>query len=145
MIISFLQQAKPIVGILGTHDNKAPARSPSMEGSHLDDVSTAFHQLHPDLFTFMVVPESAPMPVNEPYVWVNEVYLAAWRNRIERAKEFYATVFDDVPDQARKQQIASALEANFRQWLDKSGKSRHLQDLERAVAEGKGGPQNAKA
>ena len=85
------------------------------------------------------------MSTNGPYVWVNQVYLDAWKSRVDRAKEFYQTVFDDVPDQQRKQQIASALEANFRQWLDKSGKSRHLQDLERAVAEGKGGPQNAKA
>ena len=129
---------------MGTGDK--PVSSPSFgEGSQLGDVSTAFHQLHPELFTFMVVPESEPMSTNGPYVWVNQVYLDAWKSRVDRAKEFYQTVFDDVPDQQRKQQIASALEANFRQWLDKSGKSRHLQDLERAVAEGKGGPQNAKA
>merc|ERR1719401_1329872 len=122
----------PVCCTLGSPDETLGGR-----GGNLDDNTSTYHFVHPKTFQPVVFPETNPNAgaKSATQLCLPEVYAEALKNRTDEMKEFHRQL-EEIGDEGKRKRAMQAIQGHFREWLQNTGKSRHLADLAKLVQNG---------
>lgn len=123
----------PICCTLGSPDETLGGRGGSLES----DNSSTYHFVHPKNFQPVVIPETTPKTgiPSSAQLCLPEVYTDAFKERMNEMRAFHQQI-EEIKDEGKRQRAMQAIQGHFREWLQSTGKSRHLADLAKLVQSG---------
>lgn len=125
--------AHPVCCTLGSPDETLGGRS----GGALDDSNhTTYHFVRPADFQPVVIPEAEQRPLASPSLCLPQAYNDALKTREEEMHDFHRQ-FAQITDEGKRKRAQQAIQGQFREWLQATGKGRQLADLARLSQQGK--------
>jgi len=128
--------AHPVCCTLGSPDETLGGRAGSFDDSH----TSTYQFVHPKNFQPVIIPESnrrgsfanpKDVPSN---LCLPQVYEDAMQTRAEEMRGFHR-MLSEIKDEDKRRRAQQAIQGHFREWMQSTGKSRHLADLAR-IAQG---------
>lgn len=122
----------PVCCTLGSPDETLGGRAGGLES----DNSSTYHFVHPKNFRPVVIPETSPnVSKDSAQLCLPEVYTDAFKVRMGEMRAFHQQ-FEEIEDEGKRKRAMQAIQGHFREWLQTTGKSRHLADLAKLVQNG---------
>jgi len=118
--------AHPVCCTLGSPDETLGGRSGCLDESN----HTTYHFVRPADFQPVVIPEVEKRPMPSPALCLPEVYDEALKTREDEMQDFHRQ-FAQITDEGKRKRAQQAIQGQFREWLQATGKSRQLADLAR--------------
>lgn len=117
--------AHPVCCTLGSPDETLSSRG------GLDDPTTStYNFVHPKSFQPVVLPEGGRVTYQKPSLCLPQVYSDAFKFRVEEMKAFQKQLAE-IQDEGKRRRAQQAIQGHFKEWLQATGKARHLADLVR--------------
>eukprot|EP00929_Paragymnodinium_shiwhaense_P007000 TRINITY_DN110958_c0_g1_i1.p1 TRINITY_DN110958_c0_g1~~TRINITY_DN110958_c0_g1_i1.p1 ORF type:complete len:538 (+),score=104.62 TRINITY_DN110958_c0_g1_i1:88-1701(+) len=122
--------AYPVNCTLGSNDDTLRGRS----GSFFDEsqASTTYHFVRPSNFKPLVVPDATGRAAGKSLniLCLPQVYEDALRERQEEMRNYHRQLME-ITDEDQRRKAQAYIQGHFREWLERSGRSRQLADLAR--------------